>query len=199
MSTPITIDDIYKLFQKSQEEFDRRVVESKAEADRSFAEIEKRLSKLEAGRSGVTNGKYFDDLANKRDNFVEDILVPSLCKLFVDKGMNIQQTAQSVSSQRHEKLTKIDILAVCEEHKVLLIEYQIDSDENSIDEFIEKLARFKVAFPHFKDYQAYGVVAGIEINEGIDRYAYQKGLFVIKPSGDSVAIANDDDFKPVAW
>jgi hypothetical protein len=24
-------------------------------------------------------------------------------------------------------------------------------------------------------------------------------LFVIKPSGDGVAIANDDDFKPVAW
>jgi len=91
MSTPVTIDDIYKLFQKSQEEFDRRVVESKAEADRSFAEIEKRLSKLEAGRSGVTNGKYFDDLANKRDNFVEDILVPSLCKLFVDKGISIIQ------------------------------------------------------------------------------------------------------------
>ena len=188
MSNSITIDDIYKLFQKSQEELDSR-----------FAEIDKRLSKMEASCVGVINSKYFDDLTNKRDNFFEDILVPSLYDLFADRGMNIQQTAQSLSSHRHEKLIKIDILAVCEEHKVLLMEYQIDSDENSIDEFIEKLACFKVAFPHFKDYQAYGAVAGIEINEGIDRYAYRQGLFVIKPSGDGVAIANDDDFKPVAW
>ncbi|MCA6538993.1 MAG: DUF3782 domain-containing protein, partial [Pseudanabaena sp. M037S2SP2A07QC] len=53
--------------------------------------------------------------------------------------------------------------------------------------------------PHYGNFKAYGAVAGIEINEGIDRYAYRQGLFVIKPSGDGVAIANDDDFKPVAW
>jgi hypothetical protein len=42
-------------------------------------------------------------------------------------------------------------------------------------------------------------VAGTEINEGIDRYAYHQGLFVIKPSGEGVAIANDDDFKIATW
>ncbi len=41
-----------------------------------------------------------------------------------------------------------------------------------------------------------GLVARIEINEGIDRYAYKKGLFVIKPSGDTVEIVNDEQFKP---
>ncbi|TRU17967.1 MAG: DUF3782 domain-containing protein, partial [Microcystis aeruginosa Ma_MB_S_20031200_S102] len=46
---------------------------------------------------------------------------------------------------------------------------------------------------------AYGAVAGIEINEGVDRYAYRKGLFVIKPSGDTVAIINDADFQPNTW
>jgi hypothetical protein len=39
----------------------------------------------------------------------------------------------------------------------------------------------------------------IEINQGIDRYAYKKGLFVIKPSGDTVAIINDADFQPNTW
>ncbi|BBC23251.1 hypothetical protein ABRG53_0994 [Pseudanabaena sp. ABRG5-3] len=37
MSTPVTIDDIYKLFQASQQEYDRRA----AEADRSMAELKK--------------------------------------------------------------------------------------------------------------------------------------------------------------
>ena len=67
------------------------------------------------------------------------------------------------------------------------------------DELIEKLTRFKIAFPHYQNYRAYGAVAGIEINEGIDRYAYKKGLFVIKPSGDTVAIINDADFQPNTW
>jgi hypothetical protein len=38
MSDPITIEDIYKLFQRSQEEADRRF----AEADRRAAEIDRR-------------------------------------------------------------------------------------------------------------------------------------------------------------
>ena len=37
------------------------------------------------------------------------------------------------------------------------------------------------------------------IMQGIDRYAYKKGLFVIKPSGDTVAIINDADFQPNTW
>ena len=47
--------------------------------------------------------------------------------------------------------------------------------------------------------QAYSAVAGIEINEGVDRYIYQKGLFVICPSGDTVKIVNDEKFKAMTW
>ena len=42
-------------------------------------------------------------------------------------------------------------------------------------------------------------MAGIEINQGIDRYAYQKGLFVIRPSGDTVEIVNDLKFRATTW
>jgi len=42
-------------------------------------------------------------------------------------------------------------------------------------------------------------VAGIEVNEGVDRYVYQKGLFVICPSGDTVKIVNDEKFKAMTW
>jgi len=69
----------------------------------------------------------------------------------------------------------------------------------AVDEFIEKLTKFKITFPHYKNFKAYGAVAGIEINEGIDRYAYKKGLFVIKPSGDTVEIINDEQFQPESW
>jgi hypothetical protein len=34
---------------------------------------------------------------------------------------------------------------------------------------------------------------------GVDRYAYRQGLFVIKQTGDTVALANDPAFQPVTW
>jgi len=68
----------------------------------------------------------------------------------------------------------IDILAV-DETELVLVECESRLSKDDVDEFIEKLTKFKIAFPHYKNFKAYGAVAGIEINEGIDRYAYKKG------------------------
>ncbi len=51
----------------------------------------------------------------------------------------------------------------------------------------------------YANYAIYGAMTGIEIDEGVDRYAYQQGLFVIKQTGETVSIANDASFQPVAW
>ena len=93
---------------------------------------------------------------------------------------------------------EIDVLAV-DDTDVVLVECKSRLSKDDVDEFLGKLTRFKIAFPHYKSYQAYGAVAGIEIDEGIDRYAYNKGLFVIKPSGDTVEIINDANFRPRTW
>jgi hypothetical protein len=68
-----------------------------------------------------------------------------------------------------------------------------------VDETCDRLHRFKSAFKEYRDYVVYGAVAGIEIDQGIDLYAYRKGLFVIRTSGDTVEIANDEKFQPVAF
>jgi hypothetical protein len=47
MGTPVTIEDIYKIFQKSQEEFDRRMAESRAESDRRAAEADRRAAEAD--------------------------------------------------------------------------------------------------------------------------------------------------------
>ena len=77
----------------------------------------------------------------------------------------------------------------------MLVECKSRLSIDDVNDFIEKLQKFKIAFPAYKNYRAYGAVAGIEINKGVDRYAYQKGLFVIRPSGDTVEIVNDQKFE----
>ncbi|CAN2049966.1 hypothetical protein GMMP1_860013 [Candidatus Magnetomoraceae bacterium gMMP-1] len=47
--------------------------------------------------------------------------------------------------------------------------------------------------------KAIGAVAGIVIDEGVERFAYRKALFVIVQSGETVQILNDNKFKPKIW
>ena len=199
MSTPVTIEDIYKLFQKSQEKFELSV----AEADRRSAEAERRealaavsLAKLE--RTVERTSKAVEALTTRWGRFVEELVEPAVLRLFQEKGIDVKEVYPRARTKRQGAAMEIDILAI-DDTEIVLVECKSRLSKDDVDEFLEKLSRFKISFPHYKDYQAYGAVAGIEINEGIDRYAYQKGLFVIKPSGEVVAIANDQDFKPVTW
>jgi len=119
-------------------------------------------------------------------------------ELFQAKGIDVKEIYPRARVKRQGIAMEIDILAV-DETELVLVEYKSRLSKDDVDEFLEKLSRFKEAFPHYKSYQAYGAIAGIEINEGIDRYAYRQGLFVIKPAGNTVKIVNSDNFQPKIW
>jgi hypothetical protein len=228
MSQPITIEDIYKLFEKTNEkfeqarqEYDRRAAEAKAEYDRRAAEYDRRAAeadrraaeadrraaeaKAEADRrlaelekTVANTSRAVDSLTTRWGRFVEELVEPAVISLFRGKGIDVKETYSRARVKRQGIAMEIDILAV-DETEVVLVECKSRLSKDDVNEFLEKLSRFKQAFPHYKNYQAYGAVAGIEIDEGVDRYAYKQGLFVIKPSGETVEIINDSGFEPKLW
>ncbi len=211
---PITIDDIYALFrtsqeelQRSREEYDRRVAESKAESDRRAAEsraeyerlaAESARSMAELKKSVAETTRAVNALTSRWGRFVEELVEPAVVRMFQERGIDVKEKHPRVSVKRETVAMEIDILVV-DTTDVVLVECKSRLSRDDVNDFIEKLEKFKIAFPAYKNYQAYGAVAGIEINEGVDRYAYQKGLFVIRPSGDTVEIVNDQKFKPKTW
>jgi hypothetical protein len=208
---PITIDDVYALFRTSQaelreylrisrEEYDRRVAEAKAENDRlaaiAKAESDRRMEKLDRAVAEAT--RAVNALTTRWGRFVEELIEPAVVRLFQERGIDVKEKHPRVSVTRKEIAMEIDILAV-DTTDVVLVECKSKLSKDDVDEFIEKLQNFKIAFPAYQTYQAYGAVAGIEINQGVDRYAYQQGLFVIRPSGDTVEIVNDQKFQAKFW
>ncbi len=200
---PITIDDIYALFRVSQEELQR----SSEEFDRRIAEQERlaAAAKVESDRRAVVAARTLEEmkrsvnaLTTRWGRFVEELVEPAVVRLFQERGIDVKEKHPRASVKRQGVAMEIDILVV-DTTDVVLVECKSRLSKDDVDEFIEKLQKFKLAFPAYKNYQAYGAVAGIEINEGVDRYAYQKGLFVIRPSGDTVEIVNDKKFKAMTW
>jgi hypothetical protein len=214
MSEPVTIEDIYKLFEKTNEkfeqsrlEYDRRMAEIAAEADRRKAELDSHLAQIsaeadrrsaETARSMEELRKSVNSLTTRWGRFVEELVEPAVIKLFRDRGIDVKETYSRARVKRQGLAMEIDILVV-DETEVVLVECKSRLSQDDVNEFLTKLSQFKQAFPHYQNFQAYGAVAGIEIDEGVDRYAYKKGLFLIKPSGETVAIINDSAFQPRCW
>lgn len=217
MAEPVTIQDIYDLFRVSQQESERRAAEADlraVEADRRTAELDRQLAQLaaEADRRSIEADRRLtrieqlaaqasqevSRLGSRWGQFVENLVEPAVVQLFQARGIEVQETYRRLKSKRPAAPMEIDIFAV-NGAVAVAIEVKSRLSRRDVDDFLEKLQRFKQSFIHFQDYRLYGAVAAIEIDENIDRYAYQRGLFVIRQQGDAVEIVNNATFQPAAW
>ncbi len=58
---------------------------------------------------------------------------------------------------------------------------------------------FEKVFSEYKKRKVYGAIAFLQALRDTTMYAYRKGLFVIKTTGDSAIILNDAKFKTKAF
>ncbi|TRU20724.1 MAG: DUF3782 domain-containing protein [Microcystis aeruginosa Ma_QC_B_20070730_S2] len=220
MSEAITIADIYKLFERTEAQFaefqkeaerrnveaERRNVEAErrsAEADRRSAEAERRRAEAdrtmeELKKQVRATTEAVNNLTTPLCLFIEEMVEPAVVQLFQERGIDVTQTMSRLKSKRPGAAMEIDILAV-NGSELVAVECKSRLSKDDVDDFLDRLQRFKLAFPQFRDFQVYGAVAGIEIDQGIDSYAYRRGLFVMKQSGETVKIINDVQFQPVGF
>jgi hypothetical protein len=61
------------------------------------------------------------------------------------------------------------------------------------------LPSFFEYFEEFRGRTLFGAVAGMSIDQDVDRFAYRNGLFVFAQSGENVRLLNDEKFLPKAY
>ena len=182
MSEAITIADIYKLFERTEAQFaefqkeaERRNAEAEqrnAEADRRSAEADRTMEELKKLVRATTEA--VNNLTTPLCLFTEEMLEPAVVQLFQERGIDVTQTMSRLKSKRPGAAMEIDILAV-NGSELVAVECKSRLSKDDVDDFLDRLQRFKLAFPQFRDFQVYGAVAGIESDQGIDSYAYRRG------------------------
>jgi hypothetical protein len=203
MNSPITVEDIYEIFRVSQREADRRAAEadrlaaeSRAEFDRRAAEADRRMEKLERTVENTT--RAVNALTTRWGRFIEELVRPAVVRLFRAKGINVTRTFLRMRSETGNIPMEIDVFGV-DGMSAIAVECKSRLSTDDVEQMCQRLSNLKQAFPEYSNYQIFGAVAGIEVDDNVGRYAYQKGLYVIKPSGDTVEIVNDEKFKAIAW
>ena len=201
-----TYDDILRLFQETDRKFqetDRKFQET----DRKFQETDRQLQETdrqiqatiqENRRINQQVSKQLSELGGAWGRFVEDLVAPACERLFLERGIPVDQVSQRVKRRRQGDTLEIDVLVVNQGH-VLAVEVKSSLSVADVNDFIADLERFSTFFPEYADMQLYGAVAGIGIESGADRYAYRQGLFVMAQSGDDMVLLNDANFNPRVW
>jgi hypothetical protein len=171
-----------RLLREQSQETDRRIREQSQETDRRIREVNKQIG----------------DLGGKWGRFVENMVAPACETLFLRRGIPVHQVSQRMKKRLNGQTLEIDVLVTNENH-VLVVEVKSSLGVNDVKDLMDDLRRFREFFPEYAQKQLYGAVAGIEIEEGADKYAYRQGLFVLAQAGEAVSILNDSNFEPRNW
>ena len=194
-----TLEDIWRLFQETD-----RLIKAQAQAaeqrsqelDRKFQETDRQIQ--ETDRQIQQVNRQIGRLGGAWGRFVEDLVAPACERIFLERGIPVDQVSQRVRRRHQGDTLEIDVLVVNQGH-VLAVDVKSSLTVADVKKFVADLERFDTFFPEYAAMSLYGAVAGIGIESEADLYASRQGLFVLAESGDGVVILNDRDFVPKSW
>lgn len=197
MSETVTLNDVWKAFQET----DRRIREMREETDRTLREMfaETALQFKETDRRMRETDRKLDRLGGRLGEFVEGLIAPACETLFAQRGIPVHKVSRRVEAKLNDgRQMEIDLFVVNTD-AVVLVEVKSKLEVSDVREHLDRMAQFKAFFPEYADKRAIGAVAAMVIEENVSRFAIRQGLFVIEQSGDTLRMANADDFVPASW
>ena len=199
LSMTITAEDVWQILAEVTTK-QAELTTAQQETDRQLKETDRQLKEQsqETNRKIREVNKQIGDLGGKWGRFVENLVAPACESIFLKRNIPVHQVSQRVKKRFDGKTLEIDVLVTNEDH-VLVVEVKSSLGVNDVKELVGDLNIFRQFFPEYTHKQLYGAVAGIDIEEGADKYAYRQGLFVLAQAGEAVAILNNDDFQPRSW
>ena len=178
-------DKIWKLMMENREqmkETDRRMQET----DRIVKE-----TSLQMKETDKKLNKFIGETGNRWGALGENLVEGNLAKRLKEKGIIVEKAFTRVRAPQGE----FDIIVV-NGKEIVVVEVRCTLDPSDVDEFVEKMQRFKMIMPEYKDKTIYGAMAFLmNVNRNSDAKAEKQGFFVIKATGD-VVITNKKNFKP---
>jgi hypothetical protein len=197
-------EETERVLKEQTQETERLLKEQTQETERVLkAQSEETDRQLQAAiqenkRVNRQVSKQLAELGGAWGRFVEDLVAPACERLFVERGIPVNQVSQRVKRRRQGETMEVDVLVVNQGH-VLAVEVKSRLNVEDVKAFIQDLGQFRDFFPEYAQMTIYGAVAGIGIEAEADRYAYRQGLFVLAQSGETVEILNDAQFQPRVW
>ena len=148
-----TLADIWKLFQES----DRKFQEMSRDTDKKIKQVNESIGRL----------------GNRLGDFVEEMVRPATVRLFQERGINVHEVHQNITSMRNGEGIEIDLLVV-NESDVIAIECKSNLSIDDVNEHLKRMEKLKRLLPAYANKQVMGAVTGRVIPDNVAQYAYGK-------------------------
>ncbi|MDR0639490.1 MAG: hypothetical protein LBG27_11425 [Spirochaetaceae bacterium] len=179
-------------------ETDRRI----AEAARQIAETSKEIKKLqeETSREVEKLSKNVGGINNSLGRWAEEIISANLWEKFNELGYAFTRGVKYKYLRGRRAICEVDALLENGDY-VMPVEIKSVLSKRDVNEHLKRIGKVREELDGIGDHRKLvGAVAGMVVEDGVRRYAQDKGLYVLVQSGESVKIAEmEETFQAREW
>ncbi|MBF0132377.1 MAG: DUF3782 domain-containing protein [Magnetococcales bacterium] len=211
MPETVTLEDVWKAFLETDlrmketdlqmKETDRKMREMFAETSRRQQETDRQMQETSKEIKEVNKqlNKQIGKLGGRLGEFVEGLVAPACKTLFAQRGIPVHKVSRRMEADLPgDRHIEIDLFVVNTDITILVeVKSKLTSDD--VRDHLTRFAAFKEFFPEYADKRTMGAVAAMVIEDHVIRFAIKNGLFVIMQAGETLGLANDENFMPREW
>jgi hypothetical protein len=202
----LTLDNIWAILMENAKQIAAITEERKKTAEerrKAAEEREKAREKdLQANNRMLKElGRKIAELGDVLGLYAESQVRERIKHLFDKRGIHLDSVMYHYQQETKngEFLYEIDILLVNSEYAVITeVKNQLKKDD--VDEHIARMEKCTITPPKgAKDKILLGCIGAMIVSPEVETYAKRQGFYLLKPSGESVKMANPANFKHKEW
>jgi hypothetical protein len=215
----IVFSKVEDILAKSAIEFDRKMEQSRAEAEKRNAEFDRNLAKLtksqaetdrflnekfaetdrllnekfsETDRIMKTLGVRLGGMANSHGSFAEEYFFNAFDDGKTDFfGEKFDEIEKNLKNKRNGLTDEYDVV-MFNHTSVAIIEAKYKAHENDVPATLKKADTFRKLFPDYKDFKIYLGLASMSFYPELEEECKKQGIAIIKQVGDKVVIYDEN-------
>lgn len=171
------------------------LVTAQKETDRQMKDTDRQMKQTD--RQIKELGKQIGGLGEKFGSFTEGLALPSMTRMLSERfGMEVVSPSVRVSKQGEHM--EIDVLAYANSdiNEAYLVEVKSHAREDAIDQLRNLLERFRRFFPEHKDKTAYGILAAVDMPDGLRERILKAGFYVARIHDQVFELDVPANFRP---
>ena len=196
-------DELREFQRQSIQRMERSIDKSTKESNRKWDELrELQIQSIQRMELSIDKSiaKAVNQIAGlfttQWGQLVESLVEPGCVEQFRKIGIDISRTMQRIERADPDgRQMEIDVLLV-NGKEIVAVEVKAKLKVANVEKHEENLGRFREVFHEYQDKEVLGAVAALSFDSDSDKYAWRRGMFVLKPEQGLVQIANGADFLP---
>ena len=168
------------------------------ETDRQLKETGRRQQETDQQLKEL--GKQIGGPGEKFGSFTEGLALPSMSKILSERfGMEV--VSPSVRVRKQGEHMEIDVLAYANSgiNEAYIVEVKSHAREEAIEQLRKILERFRRFFPEHQDKAAYGILAAVDMPDGLREQILKAGFYVARIHDQVFELDVPANFRPKAY